>query len=46
MDEFIDAAGYQVGPDDDPQHWHLIRPRHVWSPWRHVSQFVKRALGR
>ncbi|HKV15260.1 MAG TPA: class I SAM-dependent methyltransferase [Reyranella sp.] len=45
MDEFIDAAGFQVGPDDDPHHWHMIRARHVWSPWQHVAQFLKRTLG-
>lgn len=46
MDEFIDAAGIQVGPDNDPYYWHMIQPRRVWSPWRHVTQVVKWTLGR
>jgi hypothetical protein len=46
MGEFVDAAGTTVGPDDDPHHWHMIQTRHVWSPWRHAQEFLKKAVGR
>jgi hypothetical protein len=46
MDVFVDAAGIAVGPDDDPHHWHMMQSRHVWSPWRHVQEFLKRIAGR
>ena len=25
-----------AGPDNEPQRWHMMRARHVWSPWRHL----------
>ena len=46
MENFIDAAGIAVGPDDDPHHWHMMRSQHVWSPWRHVREQLKRLIGR
>jgi len=46
MENFIDAAGIAVGPDDDPHHWHMMRSQHVWTPWRHVREQLKRLIGR
>lgn len=46
IEEFVDAAGIQVGPDDNPQYWHMIQQRHIWSPWLHITRFLKRTLGR
>ncbi|MBV8393803.1 MAG: class I SAM-dependent methyltransferase [Alphaproteobacteria bacterium] len=45
MEMFIDAAGISVGPDDDPQHWHMMEKRHVWSPWRHVRERIRKTIG-
>jgi hypothetical protein len=35
--DFVEDAGAIAGPDNEPQRWHMMRSRHVWSPWRHLQ---------
>jgi hypothetical protein len=45
--DFVEDAGAIAGPDNEPQRWHMMRSRHVWSPWRHLQngwRMLKSAL--
>ena len=47
--DYVEDAGAIAGPDNEPQRWHMMRTRHVWSPWRHLQnglRLLKAALGR
>jgi len=41
--KFVDDAGEIAGPDNEPQRWHMMRSRNVWSPWRHMRYHWRRA---
>jgi SAM-dependent methyltransferase len=46
--DYIEEAGPIAGPDHEPQIWHMIRTRPVWSPvWhlRNASRFIKSKFG-
>jgi predicted O-methyltransferase YrrM len=47
--DYVDDAGAIAGPDNEPQRWHMMRTRSVWSPWRHLQngwRMAVRALAR
>lgn len=35
--EFVFDAGAIAGPDNEPQYWHVMSTRPVWSIWRHIQ---------
>ena len=47
--DYVEEAGPVAGPDNEPQFWHMIRTRPVWSPlWhlRHGLRMIKSWLGK
>ncbi len=46
--DYVDEAGPIAGPDSEPQLWHMIRTRPVWSPLWHLRnglRLIKSKLG-
>ena len=40
--DYVEEAGPIAGPDSEPQLWHMIRTRPVWSPLWHLRNLVRR----
>jgi hypothetical protein len=39
--DFVEEAGPITGPDSEPQVWHMIRTRPVWSPAWHLRNGIR-----
>jgi len=44
--DYVADAGAIAGPDNEPQRWHMMRSRPVWSPWRHLQNGWRVLRGR
>ncbi len=43
---YMPDAGTIAGPDNEPDRWHMIGPRRVWSPWRRIQNRWRMLFGR
>ena len=43
---YMPDAGAIAGPDNEPDRWHMIGPRKVWSPWRRIQNRWRMLFGR